>query len=783
MAALRFAIPVGLPPTGTSAVTHFEQLRTRLQSEVLPTNRVAAWVADEALYSGVHAMTRGLLLYVPTGATDFLGRTATEPMLVMRIWANEYLKLRDLAGRAAPKFVVYRHAQESDVRSALQAVIAGQPRLAAQAATVLAQVMAGTSRLLVTSGTRIGRGAIDSGSADPARVLMRRIDVGFENDLGDSLEVTEALDLWRLSGDELVAGHPLLDKVGGCRPSVAPLEGRTMHKLVLASALPPGPFQVLVDEVAAIEQLAGAGGTTVYFRVPPHTAGYVDVSVLDSAGGRANFAGALRYSGDYDTVFRAMGESFVVGLDCVEDVLSSAAAGVELVAQLERIADLEGRTWRELLAQRATATSSAPWTPELQRFSDQLALSTAAQVTRVTGLLKMTGTPVAPSGIPVRAFDGSTFFADIRPLMDANRGMYIAQEAGVGVYVCVDATFHRFGVLDRPLSQTMSEAMASLSTTDPMVRAIASGPYFAPTKLDYIFTRPSPGDPKRSQPLGQYVVGGTQHEEVAHPIGAVGQTVGRGEQAFVVSRSQPGVVTTPAGLRDAFSAEVLMSGGIERPGLAGDKSTATRVIYGVHRRSNTIFFFATSAVTRFASIAARLKTLGVDDAAQLDGGSSVMLSVGGTLQVDETVLQYYKDFSMPLAGYFRLDEQLGFDGDATVATSTDPAWPRLTNVHGLTGSIRVRTSGGLELVVDDFGSASVGGVVIDVATGLTATLGSPTMLLKTAQPLADPVPGRASALLRYESDGSNRGRLSGQIDVPTAGGRLVLDVQLPIVSP
>lgn len=787
MAAARFAMPIGLPPANIASVaTHFEQLRTRFQSELLPTNRIATWVADEPLYSGTHAMTRCLLLWVPAGSADFLGRTQSAPLLVLRIWASEYLKLRQLAGRAAPKFVVYRGLEESEVRSALQTFIGTQPRLATQAAVVLTQVMAGQSKLLLASGTRIGRGTIDSVATDPARALMRRVDMGFEDDLGDPLDVGQSLDLWRLTGDELVVGHPMLDAAGGCRPSVAPVEGRTMLKLRLANALPPGPFQVLVDNVAAIEQLAGAGGTTIYFRAPPHASGYVDVSLIDANGGRANFAGALRYSEDYDTAWRAMAESFVIGLDCVEDVMAAATPSVEVVGQLERIADLEGHTWRELLNLRATATSSAAWTPDFQRFSDQLAQTTQGQVERVADLLKAPGTPLFPASLPDRRFDGATFFADIRPLMDANRGMFVARESDIAVYVCVDATFHRFRVLERDRSKVMSHAMLELMAVDPMVRAIASGQYFARTRLDYIYTRPSPLDPKRSDPRGQYIVDGTLAEDDPYPIGAVGQTAGRGEAAFVISRAQPGLVTTPSALWQALSGEVLISGGVGRPGLIGDKNLAPRVVYGVHRASNTLFFFATSRLASFASIGARMIAMGVDDAAQLDGGSSAMLGVDGSLRIDET-LGWYKDFSMPLAGYFRLDERLDFDGTAMVAAnSTDPAWPALTTIQGVFGSVRVSGTGGLDLAVDDFGSGLVGSVVRDVAPGMNATLHVPTMLLKTPQNfVATPPASGISARLKFESGGTatDHGRLVGQINFQNAGGQLVLDVLLTIVTP
>lgn len=773
----RFAMPVGLPANPALAASHFAQLRTRFDAEIGAANSVSAWVANEALYSGVYAMTRGLLAFIPAGGTDFLGRTVAEPSIVMRIWANEYLALQRLAGRSAPKFIWYRKLDTAEVQRSLQAIIAAQPRLAPQASTVLTRVMTGQSKLLVNAGALIGRGLVDSSTTDPVRSTRIRVDIEFQNDIGDPLDVAEALDLWRMTGEPLVMGHPLLDELALCNPSVAPVEGRTCISISLVQPLPNGPFQLLVDGTIVAEQFISSDRRTVYFRALPHSAGYVDLILIDALGVQANYSRAFRYVEEFDTAFHAIGASFGVALNCVEDVVAGGSVSDRERVQLDELADLQGRTWRELVAIRADATSHAPWDPEIQRFATLVASQHADQSDRVSRLLRSVVPATPTAGMPVRRFEGVSFFSDIRPLMDSNRGLFLGLDTDRFVYVCVDATFYRFAVLDRSTSQSMSEAMLDLMSRDARVRAVANGQYFGRGHLDYIYHHPSPINPGRTFPLGQYIDNWVLKEEAAWLKSCTfGQTRERGQHAWVTARVPPGSVATP--LRNAVPAEALVQAGIASVRGGVNEQLAPRMVYGVHRASNTAFFLATEMV-KLSSLASHLEAMGVDDAMALDGGTSVLMAVDGVIRKDETKYMPPKDWSIPVGGCLLLDS-FAIDGEGMIdGRSTDPSWPSTLAIHGITGTVRAASAGGIEFLVTSFGSAVVGGVVREIAPGATATLVSTSTLLTSPRLFRDPSgTSPATALLSHDPSGGGDGVFVGEISIPGSLGILIVNVRL-----
>src|SRR5262245_37728714 len=101
--------------------------------------------------------------------------------------------------------------------------------------------------------------------------------------------------------------------------------------------------------------------------------------------------------------------------------------------------------------------------------------------------------------LTARAFDGATFFRDIRAAMDRNRGLFGGLDGGMG-YVCLDANFYRMDLLIRPNTQNFTDAAVALP---PTVRAVANGQIFGTSRTDYCYTGPC-----SVQWQGEVIVGG-----------------------------------------------------------------------------------------------------------------------------------------------------------------------------------------------------------------------------------------------------------------------------------
>lgn len=820
----QFAMPIGLPADPLDAATQFAGLHSRLEAEINTSKSFSAWVVNDPVYTGVHAMVRGLLVFVPAGRVDAFGRTATTPTLMLKVWIVDYLKLKKFAGSVAPKLICYRNLDVTEVTNAVRTLIAASPSLAGRAATLLPQLMAGQGSLLVKAGAVIGRGAVEANSNVPSRVGRRRVDIEFQDESGAALNPGESIGCWQNAGGALVNDHPLLDAVGlPCFPAVAPVEGRTWIRLSLRTS-GSAVTRVTVGGVDAFNWKLNGIGTRLYVEVPPRPPGTFNIEISLVGGTSQTYASVLRYVDDLDEAVHAVAASRGVALEVVEESFSTVPSDAVLsegeVIFAEDIADFSGRRLTEALAARAAATNRSLLDPALQAIEREVLERTASRAGEVMARIGKIATTGGPSLLFLNLPITPGFFSQVRSLMDANRGLIAVRDGSLNM-VCADATFYRFRVLDRPVNRSMSEAMYDLFAAKPSVRAAVNGQYFLhPTGERGTYFKVHPSLPRggKSIPFGQQVVNGSVingwplvGEWLSHAdqMKGFGQLDGRGEAAFVLADTLPGAVTggptSPGPFRDAMSVKVIIKNKKFVPSYIGIDG---RNFWGIHRASNTFFFLG--GTFDFVPTQELLISLGVDDAITADGGSSLMMMVDDTwiynhaqginlvripqIPVRLPAPHYWKDYSNPMAAYLQLESLVGSNGSAEVnPATTHSAWVQTSSIRGVSARIGLTDGGqglsaGTVVIFDSLGAEASGGmrnVAGSLNISLPLTLWTSQSDITTAQrrlSLAGAMSGNISALLRLEPTATTDGRMTGRIDIQTAQGLVVLDVVVPLAT-
>lgn len=317
-ADVTLAMPIGLPPTGTDPATHWPQLETRLNTAT-SANVVSVWVADEANYSGLFAMTRGMLRLVPTGGTAPDGSTATSPLLLLKPWLWDYLELRKTAapGSILPKVISYGNVDTATVGTAIGAELAGNPRYStltgAERTQAQTDFLAGTIRLLVAAGTMIGRGQVDPSPPSGVPAGRRRLDLAFLGATGTPLAPAGYFELWNLIGGPRVSGHPLLTSAAPpASPASLPLEGGLRIR-VRATNATSGTTVTVGGQTATDVEISPAGDA-VYATAPARTAGQRDVVVSVPGQAAQTYTGALTYTADLASTARSAVLSYTIVL-------------------------------------------------------------------------------------------------------------------------------------------------------------------------------------------------------------------------------------------------------------------------------------------------------------------------------------------------------------------------------------------------------------------------------------------------------------------------------------
>ena len=368
------AMPIGLPPQGIAPATHFAALQSRLSAN-LSAAMAKVWVADEAAYSGLFAMSKGFLRMIPAGSAGPDGVTLAAPMLVLKPWLWDYLALRrNTPGGALPRLIGYANVEASAVTLAIRAELAANTRYQALTAAERTQAetdfAAGTIKLLVNAGTMIGRALADPAAQAPAQAGWRRLDLIFFDENNAPLDPSLYFDLWGIIGGAWVAGHPLLAALARpVTPAIAPIEGGTRIR-VQGNGLTAGTT-VDVDGQPATDIEISADGLTLWATVPAHAAGGTDIDVTVPGQTAVTYSGALGYTEDVATAARAIMLSLAVRLaEIRERVLALAAVGPidpQIKAELSLATDLARDRAPVLIEQRAIAAGASSTSPEIQQ--------------------------------------------------------------------------------------------------------------------------------------------------------------------------------------------------------------------------------------------------------------------------------------------------------------------------------------------------------------------------------------------------------------------------------
>lgn len=370
--SVTLAMPIGLPPQGTVAATHFAALQSRLSAS-LTTSLAKVWVANDAAYSGLFAMTKGFLRMIPSGSAGPDGTTLTAPMLVLKPWLWDSIALRRNAPSGGlPRLIGFGNVDAAAVTLAIRADLTGNPRYQALTTAERTQAetdfAAGTIKLLVNAGTMIGRARADPAAQAPAQPGWRRLDLYFFDENNAPLDPSVYFDLWGIIGGSWVAGHPLLAALARpVTPALAPIEGGTRIR-VLGSGFAPGTT-IDVGGQAATDIAIATNGQTLWATVPAHAAGGTDVVVTVPGQTAVTFSSALGYTADVAAAARGIVLSLAVRLAEIQDrATAMQAAGtldIEAKTDFSFILDLERRRAPSLIEERARAQGTSAVGPDV----------------------------------------------------------------------------------------------------------------------------------------------------------------------------------------------------------------------------------------------------------------------------------------------------------------------------------------------------------------------------------------------------------------------------------
>lgn len=298
--AIELAMPVGLPTPGTSPSDHWAALGPRLLVQLDPQQRCRLVSADEALYSGVYAMARGLLRYEPA-----------LPVLNLKPWLWDHLALRNGAGpaQAIPSLITVANLDAATIADAIAGLLASGPRFSGLSVDARADArvrfLAGEVGLLVEGGTYLGRGRPEPAPAGAGfGGNARRVDLSFLDSSGQAIAPMEIIGLWDLIGGPLVNGHPLSNRLSAAvTPGVCPVEGGIRVRIAGNGWQAVASVTVGAAEATGLRVLPD--GSAIYATLPPGPEGLADLSVQQAGRAPVAFAAAVRYATDTASSGRA----------------------------------------------------------------------------------------------------------------------------------------------------------------------------------------------------------------------------------------------------------------------------------------------------------------------------------------------------------------------------------------------------------------------------------------------------------------------------------------------
>lgn len=350
---LRVAMPVGMPAAGANVADYYQGLGQATMVRTDTPGTVSVWISDDAQYTGLFAMVKGALRFVPQGQAGPDGQAVAAPAMVLKIWFWEYLTLRKCAapGQSLPKLIVYGHVDPATVRSAIGQAIESEPRNATRTAvekTAMADAfMNGQSAMLVSGGTPIGRGLADTSSTAPV-TGGRRVDLSFRHRNGTAASPVDMFDMWGTLLGPSFDAHPLLGAVRGpIVPSAAPLEGGLRVRIKVTGFVAGSAADV--DGAAVGELTPSADGKVLYGTLPPATAGTHDLTITPPGGGPGVVSGTVTYVIDVVATTRAVMASQSVRMEELRD----------RIKQLQSEGALDSSQWAAI----AAALADFQWMP------------------------------------------------------------------------------------------------------------------------------------------------------------------------------------------------------------------------------------------------------------------------------------------------------------------------------------------------------------------------------------------------------------------------------------
>lgn len=399
-------------------------------------------------------------------------------------------------------------------------------------------------------------------------------------------------------------------------------------------------------------------------------------------------------------------------------------------------------------------------------------------------------------------FSGTNFFRDVRADMDGDRGLFFGKDGHLR-YVCMDATFYRLEVFERPAASTF---INTVKTFPSDVRVVTNGQFYD------VHCEASPCS---SQFEGEIVMAHTA--KTGNPPSRptyfhFGQWDGRTEKAFGSGRGDPSGVT-PAfnnaiggmlplvqkGVRFGKKEERGPSGVIVQQSSPGVGSLDWKPGFfgwqtiGIHRPQQVLFALGQQQATwqdpagfKLGEIIDRFIDTGVSDAVMCDSGTSSMLIVDQSVEV---VPGGDRNISMPAGFRFRLQELQLVAGTAKLTRTGGGGYPAIAMGSVSTGCAGIveLTAGGSAVTLTSLGS--IAGTPLKTTLGLTGNLvlsSSRSNLVRTpAASFQEPQSGSvATALLNLTGAGqSSDGKLTGTLTVPTpnvSGADAVFDVDWPL---
>jgi hypothetical protein len=374
--------------------------------------------------------------------------------------------------------------------------------------------------------------------------------------------------------------------------------------------------------------------------------------------------------------------------------------------------------------------------------------------------------------------------------MDANRGLFAGLDRGIR-FACLDASFYRLEMFQRPSSQTFT---ASAALLPPEVRVVANGQIFGKQGItDYCFLGPCPVKWEGEVIAKHRALPGVPATMATHRH--FGQWDGRGETSFGVAKGDPSAVKSPGAYAEGLGALIplvegrIPFGATELKDASGTvvrrasnavsvwlafPDTRGKVVYAVHRQTQTILILAQAEGERgldLATLIGRLVAMGVDDAAMGDGSNSATLLVDRNVECEPG---WYKNQSIPDGVSFRL-QSLTLSAPTTLVSlpaSTDLRFKKAFTATGIAGAVQLTTgSSPLQLDLTSLGSGPGYATPAAFAAALGATL--PLRLTGTSSNLAGGVSlsgPKASAKLTLLPAATDSGQLTGPVEFTTPKG-------------